>query len=232
MRVIGIVQARMGSERLPGKSLMEIGGVPLAAHPLRRLRRAASLTDVVLATSVEARDDPLAALAEAEGVGCVRGSEQDVLSRFVLAARETEADVVVRVTGDCPFVDPEVVDRVVTELTGHAAECDYASNVLRRTYPRGLDTEALFADTLLRADRLGTSPEAREHVTWHIYRERPELYLQRSVELDGEDFSALDWSVDTEEGLERARALYAGVSDADPPPSWGTIARIASGDSH
>jgi spore coat polysaccharide biosynthesis protein SpsF (cytidylyltransferase family) len=232
MRVVGIVQARMGSARLPGKSLIEIGGVPLAAHPLRRLRLAQSLTEVVLATSDEPADDALAGLAEDEGVRCVRGSEQDVLSRFLLAARETEAEAVVRVTGDCPFIDPGLVDEVVAELMGNAAKCDYASNVLRRTYPRGLDVEALFTDTLERAGRLGRSPEAREHVTWHVYRERPDLYLLRSVELDGEDFSALDWSVDTEEGLERARELYAGVSEADPPPSWRTIARIASADSH
>jgi spore coat polysaccharide biosynthesis protein SpsF len=211
---------------------MQIGGVPLVAHSLRRLKAAPSLADVVLATSVEPDDGVLAALAADEGVACVRGSREDVLSRFVLAAREAEADVVVRVTGDCPFVDPEVVDHVVAELVGHTAECDYASNVLRRTFPRGLDVEALFVDTLERADRLGTSPEAREHVTWHVYRERPDLYLLRSVELEDEDFSALDWSVDTEEDLELVRELYAGVSDADPSLSWRTIARIASADSH
>ena len=232
MRVVGVVQARMGSARLPGKSLMELGGIPLAAHPLRRLRLAQSLTEVVLATSTEPGDDALAALAEGEGVRCVRGSEQDVLSRFALAARETEADVIVRVTGDCPFVDPEVVDRVARELVEHADECDYASNVLRRTYPRGLDVEALSAEALERADRLATSPEAREHVTWHLYRERPDLYRLRSVELEGEDFSELDWSVDSAEDLERVRKLYAGVSDVEPSPSWRTIARIASADSH
>jgi spore coat polysaccharide biosynthesis protein SpsF (cytidylyltransferase family) len=202
---------------------LDLGGVPLAAHPLRRLRLAQSLSEVVIATSVEPADDALAALAADEGVRCVRGSEHDVLSRFVLAAQETEADAVVRVTADCPFVDPDVLDQVVAELVDHAAECDYASNVLRRTYPRGLDIEALFVDALRRIDRLAHSPEAREHVTWHAYRERPELYLLRSVELPGEDFSDLNWSVDTAGDLDRARELYARLGGADPPPSWRAL---------
>jgi spore coat polysaccharide biosynthesis protein SpsF len=227
VRIVGVVQARTGSRRLPGKALLDLGGLPLAAHTLRRLRAATTLDDVVVATSVAPQDDALESLAVEEGVGCFRGSEQDVLSRFVLAARESQADAVVRVTADCPFIDSKVVDRVVTELVGHPGDCDYASNVIRRTFPRGLDAEAVFTDALVRADRMGRSPEAREHVTWHIYRERPELYLLRSVELDGEDFSDLDWSVDTAEDLELVRALYARADGESCPRSWRELLRAS-----
>ena len=202
---------------------MEVGGVPLAAHPVRRLQLVQRLSEVVIATSVESDDGAIAALAKEEGIACIRGSEEDVLSRFVLAARETEADVVVRVTGDCPFIDPDLVDQVVGGLVEHAEQCDYASNVLRRTYPRGLDVEALFVDTLKRIDRLARSAEAREHVTWHAYRERPDLYLLRSVELSGEDYSQLNWSVDTAQDLDRARELQSRVAGTDGPPSWRAL---------
>lgn len=222
MRVVGIVQARVGSTRLPGKVLMDLAGVPLALHTVRRLARATLVDQVVVATSSSSKDDSLVSLVEAEGIPYVRGSEEDVLSRFTLAARETEADVVVRVTADCPLIDPGVVDDVVGALLEDAAACDYASNVLRRTFPRGLDAEAMFTDVLTRIDRLATSPEAREHVTWLAYRERPDLFLLRSVELEDQDYSHLDWSVDTEEDLERVRQLVRGAG-AEAPLEWRTL---------
>ena len=140
-------------------------------------------------------------------MACHRGSETDVLGRTLGAATAAGADLVVRLTGDCPLVDPEVIDLVVAAASSTAARCDYASNVIRRTFPKGLDAEALHGDVLARIDRLATSPEAREHVTWFAYRERPELFVLSSVE-GSEDFSELDWSVDDAAGLERVRALY------------------------
>src|SRR4051794_26344537 len=208
MRTVGLVQARMGSTRLPGKVLMDLGGRPLLAQMLGRLRRARRLDEVVVATSELAGDDAVAALAEAEGVRAVRGDERDVLGRMLVTARATGADVVVRVTADCPLIDPEVVDRVVGELVDHPQSADYASNILRRTYPRGLDTEALWTDVLARAARLGTSPEAREHVTWFVYHERPDLFLLRSVEDGDAGLAELDWSVDTAADLELVRRLW------------------------
>jgi spore coat polysaccharide biosynthesis protein SpsF len=116
----------------------------------------------------------------------------------------------VRVTGDCPLIDPGVTDRVITELVEHAAECDYASNVLRRTYPRGLDVEVLFWDVLVRVDRLAASQTAREHATVYVYSERPDLFLCRSV-TDVLNNSDLRWTVDTPEDLQLVRALYEGL---------------------
>jgi spore coat polysaccharide biosynthesis protein SpsF len=205
MKVVAVVQARAGSTRLPGKVLMEVGGRPMLAQILRRVAAADRVDEVVLATSDLERDDPVAAVAEAEGFGVFRGSEEDVLARFLGAARGADADVVVRITGDCPLIAPEVIDAVVERLVEDGA--DYASNVLRRTFPKGLDAEALTMDALERIGELGTSPEAREHVTWFAYRERPDLFRLASVEGDDEH-ADIDWSVDTEQDLQRVRELY------------------------
>jgi spore coat polysaccharide biosynthesis protein SpsF len=211
MRRVIIVQARMTSTRLPGKVLMDVAGQPILAQELHRLKQCALVDDIVVATTTNVTDDPVAELAHREQVGCFRGSEQDVLARYVGAAREARADVVVRVTADCPLIDPQVTDRVIAELTDHAMECDYASNVLRRTYPRGLDVEAFFWDTLLRMDRLAQSAAAREHVTIVPRSEHPELFLCRSVE-DDEDNADLRWTVDTAADLEFVRQLYAALN--------------------
>ncbi len=211
MRRVIIVQARMTSSRLPGKVLMDIAGQPMLAQELRRLKQCVVADDIIVATTTNAPDDPVAELAHREQVGCFRGSEQDVLARYVGAAREARADVVIRVTADCPLIDPQVTDRVITELTDHAMECDYASNVLRRTYPRGLDVEAFFWDTLLRIDRLAQSGTCREHVTIVPRSEHPELFLCRSVE-DNQNNADLRWTVDTATDLEFVRQLYAALN--------------------
>ena len=211
MRRVIIVQARMTSTRLPGKVLMDVSGQPMLAQQLHRLKECILVDDVVVATTTNAIDDPVVELARREQVGCFRGSEQDVLARFVGAAREANADVVIRVTADCPLIDPQITDRVIGELTNHAMECDYASNVLHRTYPRGLDVEAFFWDTLLRIDRLARSNAAREHVTIVPRSEHPELFLCRSVE-DDHNNADLRWTVDTVGDYEFVRELYAALN--------------------
>jgi spore coat polysaccharide biosynthesis protein SpsF len=198
---------------------MDIAGTPMLAHALRRLRAAERIDDIVLATTVNDRDDPLTALAEREHARWYRGSEDDVLARVTGAAGESGAEVVVRITGDCPLLDPEVVDRVVDALLEAPTACDYASNVLRRTYPKGLDAEAMWSDTLARMDRLASSPQAREHVTWFAYGERPDLFLLRSVEVE-DDHSSLDFSVDTYEDLQRVRALVDRLGIRAEPIGW------------
>ncbi len=226
MKRVLIVQARMGSTRLPGKVLMDLAGRPMLAQQLRRIARCREVDAVVLATSHNASDDPVAALARQEGVPVFRGDEVDVLGRFVGAAREHGADVVVRVTGDCPLLDPEVTDRVIRELTDHAGACDYASNVLERTYPRGLDAEAFFFDTLLRIDRLARAALEREHVTLLPRSGRPDLFLCRSV-TDSERNGDLRWTVDTGADLELVRRLYAELELASSPvPYRGVVAHV------
>lgn len=204
MSVVAIVQARMTSSRFPGKVLAELAGAPMLAQELRRLAAARSIGEIVVATTRNAADDPVAALADVEGARVFRGDEHDVLGRYVAAAREARADVVVRITADCPLLDPGVVDRVVEALTNDA---DYSANVVERTFPQGLDCEALHLETLERVDALAESPAAREHVTWLINNEQPDLFARVSV-VDEDDNSDLRWTVDLPADLELVRRLY------------------------
>lgn len=206
-----IIQARMTSTRLPGKVLMDISGSPMLEHQLRRLMNCTKVDEMIVATTANPSDDPIAELADRVGVGCFRGSEHDVLGRFVRASQMTKADVIVRITGDCPLIDPLITDKVINDLVAHSGECDYVSNTIQRTYPRGLDVEAFFSDTLFRVNRLAKSDLAREHVTTFIYVERPDLFLIRSI-TDHEDNSVQRWTVDTYADLEFVRKIYADLN--------------------
>jgi spore coat polysaccharide biosynthesis protein SpsF len=186
----------------------------MLAQELRRLSRARQIDAVVIATTVNASDDPVVELANAERVGCFRGDEFDVLGRFIGAAQQAAATVVVRVTGDCPLIDPAVVDAVVERVTDAGDRCDYASNTIERTYPRGLDVEAMHIDVLERMHRLAVSAPAREHVTYFLHRERPDLFEIRQV-TRASDASDLRWTVDTDEDLELIRKLFDELRAAD-----------------
>jgi spore coat polysaccharide biosynthesis protein SpsF len=216
MKTVCIVQARMGSSRLPGKVLADLVGRPMLSRQIARLRRASSVDELVLATTTKDEDTAIARSAQIEGIRCCRGSEHDVLGRYVQAARETRADIVVRVTADCPLIDADVLDRVVGALSAQSGECDYASNVLVRSYPRGLDVEALWRDTLLRMDRLARSNASREHVTTFARWERPDLFLMRNV-TDWQDNSDLRWTVDTAADLSYLRRLWECFDLEDMP---------------
>ncbi|WP_372984389.1 cytidylyltransferase domain-containing protein [Microbacterium sp.] len=165
---IGIItQARMTSTRLPGKVLIPAGGRSMLDHHIDRL--AAADLPIVLATTTNAADDPLAALGHARGIDVFRGSETDVLSRFSGAASSAELDVVVRVTSDCPLIDPAVVLEGVRRFIALDDPHAHVSNVLQRTYPRGFDFEVFSAAALADADRNATEPAEREHVTPYLY---------------------------------------------------------------
>jgi spore coat polysaccharide biosynthesis protein SpsF len=210
-----VVQARMTSTRLPGKVMMDLAGRPMLEHELERLRRCAEVDEIVLAVTTNPDDEPLVALAGRLDVRWYRGSEHDVLARYLGAAREASADLVVRVTSDCPLIDPAETDVVIAALR-ERPECDYASNTLERRLPRGLDTEALWADVLERVARMATSAPAREHVTWFCHSERPDLFELHSVRrpFDAQD---LRWTVDTAEDLAMVRRLYEELDLADRP---------------
>lgn len=208
MQRTAIVQARMGSTRLPAKVAADLAGKPLLVRQLERLREARHVDRIVVATTVQPQDDAVVELAAAAGVEAFRGSESDVLGRFREAARHFEADLVIRLTGDCPLLCPEVVDRVIAAWEA-TPDRDYASNVVRRTYPRGLDVEVFPRDVLERLHRRAVSPAAREHVTVHLRSERPELFETLDVlDDDGRDGSALRWTVDEPADLELIRAAY------------------------
>ncbi|AWJ91151.1 spore coat protein (plasmid) [Azospirillum baldaniorum] len=218
-RVVCISQARMTSTRLPGKVLMEAAGRPLLAHHLERLARCRTLDALVLATTVNGTDDPVAELARSLGVPVFRGDEQDVLGRFAGAAAMAGADVVVRVTADCPLIDPALVDRVVAAFLESAPPLDYLSLDVTR-FPRGLDSEVFTRAALDEASASATDPAEREHVTAHIYR-RPERF-RIGAPLAPEDGSVLDqrWCVDEAADLELVRRLLGALLPENPGFGW------------
>jgi spore coat polysaccharide biosynthesis protein SpsF len=232
-RTVAIIQARTGSSRLPDKVLEPLLGAPILVHVVERTSRARLLDEVVVATTRLAADDAIEALARASGWAIVRGSETDLLDRYVAAARVYTADVVVRITSDCPLIDPELVDDVVRAL--EAIGADYASNSLEpRTYPRGLDVEAMTRDALERADTEDSDPAWREHATPYIYR-HPELFRLARV-ASREDLSDHRWCVDTPEDLDLVRRIYDTLGNdrfgwrealdvVRAHPEWGRLNR-------
>lgn len=184
---------------------MDLCGAPVLERVVRRVQRCDLLDEVAIATTTKPEDDAIVRLGEKLDVRVVRGAEHDVLDRYVTAARELVPDVVVRVTADCPLIDPEVISMVVRGLM--AGRFDFASNAIERTFPRGLDAEAMYVDVLYRVARLATSPASREHVCWLIYREMRALFLTRKVR-DSADNSDLSWTVDTPADLVRVRAIF------------------------
>jgi len=213
MKIVAIVQARMGSTRLPGKVMLDLLGEPVLVRDVNRLRRSKMLDEIVIATTNLPADDLIVSLCKERGWKYSRGDESDVLDRYYQAARSCNADVIVRVTSDCPMIDPEVVDRVIRvflDLPG----IDYVSNTLPpRTFPRGLDTEVMTFEALERAWTEDEDPKLREHVTPYIYR-NPEKFQTRSV-LNERDLSSHRWTLDTPEDLAFIRAVYEHFENDD-----------------
>ena len=191
MKVVAIVQARMGSTRLPNKVMMPINGVPMIEVLLARLAKSLQINRIVLATSTDKRNTPLVEHVEKLGYTCVIGSESDVLNRYLLAAQKVQAEVVVRITGDCPLIDPALVDQAIIQFK--ADDVDYLSNVAPATYPDGLDIEVFTLKALERADHESLDPFDHEHVT--PYLRKPGLF-KTSVMQHSEDLSGLRWTVD------------------------------------
>ncbi len=218
MRRVVVVQARMTSTRLSGKVLMDLDGRPLLERQLARLARCERVDEIVLAVTVNDTDDLLVALADRLGLRWHRGSEDDVLGRYVGAAREADADMVVRVTSDCPLIDATETDAVIGALEQRRTTCDYANNFLEPVLPLGLATEALWRDVLERVDRMATSASAREHVTPFIHSERPDLFALHGVR-GSVEAPDLRWTVDTADDLAMVRRLWAelALSERDLP---------------
>jgi spore coat polysaccharide biosynthesis protein SpsF (cytidylyltransferase family) len=215
MRTVAVVQARMGSTRLPGKVLKDVGGQPLLALVLARVARTAGIDEVAVATSALAGDDPVAEEARRAGGRVVRGSEQDVLDRYATAAAELDADLVVRITADCPLVDPAVIEQLLALRS--AQDLDYAGVLTgaasdgRRHFPDGLDAEVLRTTVLAEAAREATAAYDREHVTPFI-KARPQRFRLGALEAD-EDLGDERWTVDQAADLEFVRAVVARLED-------------------
>lgn len=208
-RTVAIVQARLGSTRLPGKVLEPISGRPMIEWVVARTRSATLLDDVVVAIPDLPADDPLDEALRGI-VRVVRGPAEDVLARFEAASRSADASALVRITADCPLIDPVVIDRVVDAMRRERA--DYASNTLSRTYPRGLDAEAFTREALDEANATAKETFEREHVTPYIYR-HPQRFVLASVVAEV-DRHEMRWTVDEPADLALVRLIYEGLGDA------------------
>ena len=215
-RVVAVLQARTGSTRLPGKVLLPLGGRPMLHLIVERVRGSRALSELVIATTTDSRDDAIGRLAGELGVGCFRGSEEDCLDRYYQAARQSRADVVVRLTGDNPLVDGDFVDWVVGRYRAADPACDYADTSISKTFPLGLSVEVFSFEALATAWREDDNPAWREHVTPFIYRQ-PHRF--RTLHLASpEDFSRIRATVDTPEDLIVMRHVYEHFGNR--PFSW------------
>jgi spore coat polysaccharide biosynthesis protein SpsF len=228
MNKVAIIQARMGSSRLPGKVLLDIAGKTMIQRVIERTRRAQTVDSVSVATTLDPSDNPIAAFAVSMGVACTRGSLHDVLDRYYRAAQTHNADIVVRITGDCPAVDPALVDQAVETLLDGGY--DFVANRLPppfpRTFPIGLDVEVCTFDALQWAWMSADQPFHHEHVMPFLYEgvklEPAGEYLSTGVSPRGfkiallnhtPDYGSLRWTVDTQEDLELMRSIFNSLED-------------------
>lgn len=209
--ILGVIQARMGSSRLPGKALLDVAGKPLLAHAIERLRRVATLDKIIVATGQDARNEPIRDLARSYGLDCFSGSEDDVLDRFYQAALPHRPDAVVRVTGDCPLVDPDVVDRLVALFL---KETPAGIAGTGPTFPEGLDAEVVAWTALEAARREATLRSEREHVTAWIWKNAAR-FPQKRLECT-RDLSWIRVTCDEPKDLEVLRIVLGHFTDGRP----------------
>lgn len=202
----------MSSTRLPGKVLKPVLGVPMILRQIERLKRCQRLDGIVVATSIEDSDTPIAGACGEAGVDCVRGSLDDVLGRFVAVIERYQPDHVVRLTADCPLADWQIIDDLVDLHVRSGA--DYTSNALQRTYPVGLDCEVMKADVLLQANANATTEFEREHVTPYVYQVPGRFDVQHLTQ--DEDTSFLRWTVDTPGDFAFANAVFEALYPDNP----------------
>lgn len=224
-KIVAIVQARMGSSRLPGKVLRDIHGKPMLAWVVERAHRANMVSEVVVATTTDKGDDLIAQMCDSMNVACFRGDTFDVLDRYYQAAREVQADIIVRLTADCPLIDPELIDLVVEKFMDE--KVDFAANRLpppfERTYPIGLDVEVVSFSALERAWREATEKHEREHVLPYLY-DVPDRFPMYIVN-NNINYGSYRWTVDTEPDLQFVRAIFALLPDQERF-SWTDVLKI------
>ena len=242
--VIAVIQARMGSTRLPGKVLLDIAGEPMLARVLARTLRADTVEQVIVATTTEASDDPVAAWCKANSIHCSRGSQHDVLDRYYQAALPARADVVVRITGDCPVIDSALIDECVETLLKKSFDftCNRLPPPFTRTYPIGLDTEVCTFRALEQAWNEATESFHREHVMPFLYEgvvlkavndqlsEGISLRNYKVAQLHHKpDHGQMRWTVDTSEDLEFIRQVYTRFDGKDDF-SWQDVLTLVQSD--
>ncbi|MGE5701491.1 MAG: cytidylyltransferase domain-containing protein [Clostridia bacterium] len=216
MLTAAIIQARMGSTRLPGKVLKQLQDHTVLGHVIRRIKQVKSINKIVIATTNLPIDDVIEQEANRYGIEVYRGSEQDVLSRYYEAALQVNAETIIRITSDCPLIDPMVTEQVIQYYSKHSY--DYVSNSLARTYPRGLDTEVFSMKALQEAHQQANQIHEREHVTPYIYLRSDEFKLGHV--LADEDHSSHRWTLDTEEDWQLIQEIYRELYHPDHYFTW------------
>lgn len=201
-----IIQTRMGSTRLPGKVMLELFGKPVIQHVIERIGQSKEIDEIVIATTNLTQDDVIAKEAKKIGVKCFRGSEEDVLSRYYYAAAKYEIETVVRVTSDCPLIDPFITDSIIKCFKDNNFDIvtNASSDLRTRTYPRGLDTEVFSFSALEDAFNYAKEHYQREHVTPYIYENAKSIYYYK----DSQDYSKYRWTLDTCEDFELIKTIY------------------------
>lgn len=195
MKIAAIIQARMGSTRFPGKIMKEIKGKSLLEHQIERIRKSKKIDQIIIATSVKESEQPIVTLCEKLSIPYFRGSEQDVLERYYETAKHYKVDVIIRLTSDCPIIDPTVIDAVVNKYLEHALATSYVSNTIERSFPRGLDVEVFSFEALEKAHLTATLEAEREHVTAYMYTNQSDIKV---ANFKGKiDYSNNRWTVDT-----------------------------------
>ena len=215
LKVLCIIQARMASTRLPNKVLADLNGKPAIIRMINRVKLSNFIDRIVLATGKSSDNDKLEkAVKRASKIDVFRGDDKDVLSRFVNISKKYNADIIIRLTGDCPLIDYDIIDKAIVLLSN--TNSDYVSNILKRTYPDGLDVEVFTADTLSKVNKVSADLFSREHVTTHMHGLRKSKYnlkdIKKSSLENSVDFSHLRWTLDEEKDLDLLKSIYAGVS--------------------
>lgn len=207
MKISAIIQARMGSTRLSGKSMKNICGRPLIWHVVNRIKYSQKIDEIIIATTTNPKDDILCKWAKDNNIKLYRGSENDVLNRYYKAAKRFSSEIIVRVTADDPFKDPKITDLVICEF--EKKKVDFAYNNHPPSFPEGLDVEVFSFDALTRAESMSNDNYEREHVTQFFYR-NPSMFKQINIK-NSIDLSSLRWTIDEESDLEMARKIYTGL---------------------
>lgn len=214
MHVEIMVQARMGSTRLPGKVMKEVLGKPLLGYLIERLRQAKEPDGISILTTTEAIDDQIVAYCRTQNITCYRGSEEDVLERYYQAALVSKPDAIVRITSDCPLIDPEILDQVIAEYRKSSGTIDYLSNTLELTYPRGLDVEIFSFKALEEAFLNAKMPYEREHVTVYFYQ-HPEKFRLKNY-ASSIPLAQHRWTVDTPEDFHLIQLIIETLYPVNP----------------
>lgn len=212
----------MSSSRLPGKVMLDLNGEPTILRIVDRLKKARTVDEIIVATSLDESDDPLFELLCNKKIECFRGDLDDVLSRFIGVLTKSDAEVVIRITADCPLVMPELIDQMVQDFI--SSEFDYLSNTITPTFPDGLDVEIFTKQALLKLNLMSLSSQEREHVTLGI-RNRPEQFSTKNF-VSTTDLSGLRWTVDYEEDLVFIRGVYSYFEERESDFEYAEVLHL------